>query len=330
MTTVKDSVHDHIEVTGVAAALMDTPPVQRLRRIKQLGTASLVYPSANHTRFEHSLGVYHLASRALEHLDVHGRRAETVRGAAILHDVGHGPFSHNVEDLIHRRTGNYHDDVDDLITSGAVAEALDAHEIDPDRIVDVIDGTGLLGQLVAGELDVDRMDYLVRDAHHTGVPYGTIDTQRLVRALRFVDGHLVLDEGNVQSAESLLVARALMNPTVYNHTSPEFRRRCSVGRLNHSSTRRQSRPTRFAEWTIRNCRSPSDPTTSLPTSDDGWPTADCTNGPSGRRWATWATPSTTICSMRIPTGSTNSSERSPTKPGSIPVTSSSTSRADRR
>jgi HD superfamily phosphohydrolase len=217
MTTVKDSVHDHIEVTGVAAALMDTPPVQRLRRIKQLGTASLVYPSANHTRFEHSLGVYHLASRALEHLDVHGRRAETVRGAAILHDVGHGPFSHNVEDLIHRRTGNYHDDVDDLITSGAVAEALDAHEIDPDRIVDVIDGTGLLGQLVAGELDVDRMDYLVRDAHHTGVPYGTIDTQRLVRALRFVDGHLVLDEGNVQSAESLLVARALMNPTVYNH-----------------------------------------------------------------------------------------------------------------
>ncbi|MGM0398001.1 MAG: HD domain-containing protein [Halobacteriota archaeon] len=217
MTTVKDSVHDHIEVTGVAAALMDTPPVQRLRRVKQLGTASLVYPSANHTRFEHSLGVYHLAALALEHLDIHGRRAETVRAAAILHDVGHGPFSHNVEDLIHRRTGRYHDDVDDIVTTGAVARALDAHEIAPDRVVELIDGEGLLGQLVAGELDVDRMDYLVRDAHHTGVPYGTIDHQRLVRALRFVDGHLVLEEGNVQSAESLLVARALMNPTVYNH-----------------------------------------------------------------------------------------------------------------
>jgi len=217
MTTVKDSVHDHIEVTGVAAALMDTPPVQRLRRIKQLGTVPLVYPSANHTRFEHSLGVYHLASLALDHLDVHGRRAEEVRAAAILHDVGHGPFSHNVEDLIHRRTGKYHDDVADLVTTGEVAMALDAHEIEPDRVVELIDGRGLMGQLIAGELDVDRMDYLVRDAHHTGVPYGTIDHQRLVRALRFVDRDLVLDDGNVQSAESLLVARALMNPTVYNH-----------------------------------------------------------------------------------------------------------------
>ncbi|MFB6071079.1 MAG: HD domain-containing protein [Halanaeroarchaeum sp.] len=217
MTTVKDSVHDHIEVTGVAAALMDTPPVQRLRRVAQLGTVPLVYPSANHTRFEHSLGVYHLADRALSHLDVHGRRAETVRAAAILHDVGHGPYSHNVEDLIHRRTGKYHDDVADLVTDGEVARVLDAHEIDPDGIVRLIKGEGLVGQLVAGELDVDRMDYLVRDAHHTGVPYGTIDHQRLVRALRFVEGELVLDEGNVQTAESLLVARALMNPTVYNH-----------------------------------------------------------------------------------------------------------------
>ncbi|MFB6132941.1 MAG: HD domain-containing protein [Halanaeroarchaeum sp.] len=217
MTTVKDSVHDHIEVGGVAAALMDTPPVQRLRRVSQLGTASLVYPSANHTRFEHSLGVYHLASRALDHLDVHGRRAETVRAAAILHDVGHGPFSHNVEDLIHRRTGRYHDDVADILEGDEISHVLDAHEIDPDRVLGMIHGEGLLGQLVAGELDVDRMDYLVRDAHHTGVPYGTIDHQRLVRALRFVDGDLVLDEGNVQSAESLLVARALMNPTVYNH-----------------------------------------------------------------------------------------------------------------
>ncbi|MFB6266819.1 MAG: HD domain-containing protein [Halodesulfurarchaeum sp.] len=217
MTTVKDSVHDHIEVGGVAGALMDTPPVQRLRRVSQLGTVSLVYPSANHTRFEHSLGVYHLASRALDHLGIEGRRAEEVRAAAILHDVGHGPFSHNLEDLIHRHTGRYHDDVDDIVSQGAVARVLDGYGIDPETVVDLINGEGLLGQLIAGELDVDRMDYLVRDAHHTGVPYGTIDTERLVRALRFVDGHLVLDEGNVQTAESLLLARALMNPTVYNH-----------------------------------------------------------------------------------------------------------------
>jgi len=214
---VKDSVHDHIEVEGVAAALLDTPQVQRLRRIKQLGTVSLVYPSANHTRFEHSLGVYHLASRALTHLGIDGPRAERVRAAAVLHDIGHGPYSHNVEELIHRHTGKYHDDVAGLVESDPIAGVLNDYGLDPERVTALVTGEDELGQLVAGELDVDRMDYLVRDAHHTGVPYGTIDTGRLVRELTFIDGRLVLKEGNVQTAESLLLARALMNPTVYSH-----------------------------------------------------------------------------------------------------------------
>ncbi|MGB9933017.1 HD domain-containing protein [Haloarcula amylolytica] len=217
MTTIKDSVHDHIEIQGVAAALLDTPPVQRLRHISQLGTVTLVYPSANHTRFEHSLGVYHLADRALSHLGIEGQQAERVRAAALLHDVGHSPYSHNVEALIHRRTGKYHDDVDELLSNGPVARVLSEHGLNPDRVAGLVAGEGELGQLVSGELDVDRMDYLVRDAHHTGVPYGTIDHERLVRELCFVDGELVLDEGNVQTAESLLLARALMNPTVYQH-----------------------------------------------------------------------------------------------------------------
>jgi HD superfamily phosphohydrolase len=217
MATIKDSVHDHIEVDGVAEALLDTPEVQRLRRIKQLGTVGLVYPSANHTRFEHSLGVYHLATRALDHLGIAGKQAERVRAAAILHDIGHAPFSHNVEGIVARHTGKMHDDVGDLLESGEVARVLALHDLDPGRIADLVAGEGELGQLVSGELDVDRMDYLVRDAHHTGVPYGTIDHGRLVRELRFVDGELVLASGNVQTAESLLLARALMNPVVYNH-----------------------------------------------------------------------------------------------------------------
>jgi HD superfamily phosphohydrolase len=217
MTTIKDSVHDHIEVHGVAEDLLDTPAVQRLRRIRQLGTVDLVYPSANHTRFEHSLGVYHLANRALVHLGIEGQQAERVRAAALLHDIGHCPYSHNVEGLVYRRTGKYHDDIADLVDEGPVARTLADHGLNPDRIASLVAGEGELGQLVSGELDVDRMDYLVRDAHHTGVPYGTIDHGRLVRELRFVDGDLVLDEGNVQSAESLLLARALMNPTVYSH-----------------------------------------------------------------------------------------------------------------
>ena len=217
MTTIKDSVHDHIAVEGVADALLETPPVQRLRHISQLGTVTLVYPSANHTRFEHSLGVYHLADQALGHLGIEGRQAERVRAAALLHDIGHSPYSHNVEAVVHRRTGKYHDDVHELIDTGPVARVLSEHGLNPDRIADLVAGEGDLGQLVSGELDVDRMDYLVRDAHHTGVPYGTIDHERLIRELRLVDGELVLDEGNVQAAESLLLARALMNPTVYQH-----------------------------------------------------------------------------------------------------------------
>jgi HD superfamily phosphohydrolase len=217
MATIKDSVHDHIEIGGVAEALLDTPTVQRLRHISQLGTVQLVYPSANHTRFEHSLGVYHLADRALDELGVEGRQAERIRAAALLHDVGHGPFSHNIERLTYRKTGKYHDDVDELLESGKVGEILRAHDLDPGHIAGLVAGESQFGQLVSGELDVDRMDYLVRDAHHTGVPYGTIDAERLLRELTFVDGELVLAEGNVQTAESLLLARALMNPTVYMH-----------------------------------------------------------------------------------------------------------------
>jgi len=218
MKTIKDSVHDHIEVEGVARDLLDTPPVQRLRRIKQLGTASLVYPSANHTRFEHSVGVYHLACEALERLGVEGPAGKRVRAAAILHDVGHGPFSHNLEDLIHRRTGKMHDDVHGLLEGGEIGRVLRNHDLEPRTVADLVAGDGRYGQLVSGELDVDRMDYLVRDAHHTGVPYGTIDHARLVRELTFHGGdELVLDEGNVQTAESLLLARALMHPTVYGH-----------------------------------------------------------------------------------------------------------------
>ncbi|WP_281194190.1 HD domain-containing protein [Halorubrum sp. F4] len=231
MTTVKDTVHDHIEIDGVGAALLDTPAVQRLRHVKQLGTVQLVYPSANHTRFEHSLGVYHLARQALDHLGIEGQRADRIEAAAMLHDVGHGPFSHNLESLTHRRTGKYHDDVAELLDGGEVGTVLRDHGLDPGRVADVVAGEGTYAGLVSGELDVDRMDYLVRDAYHTGVPYGTIDTGRFVRELTFVDGDeiggngtdgdssptLVLDEGNVQTAESLLLARALMNPVVYTH-----------------------------------------------------------------------------------------------------------------
>mgnify|MGYP002760627972 CR=1 FL=1 len=217
MPTIKDSVHDHIEITGVATELLDTPAMQRLRRISQLGTVGLVYPSANHTRLEHSIGVYALARRACDVLSIDGAARDELVAAALLHDVGHPPFSHNIEGLIHRETGKLHDDVLDIVSTGRVGETLEAYGLSPQRIADLIRGEGRYGQVISGDLDVDRMDYLLRDAHHTGVAYGTIDHERLVRALRFVDETLVFAAGNLQTAESLLLARALMNPTVYQH-----------------------------------------------------------------------------------------------------------------
>jgi HD superfamily phosphohydrolase len=217
MKAIKDSVHDHVPVCDLAADLLDTPEVQRLRYIKQLSTVRLVYPSANHTRFEHSLGVYHLAREALSQLGVGESRAKAVRAAALLHDVGHGPYGHQTEGIIQRRLGRHHDEVGDLLAQGRLATVLEAHGLDPEEVAALVAGEGKVGQLVAGELDVDRMDYLVRDAHHTGVPYGTIDHSRLLAALQFRDGDLVLSAGNVQTAEGTLVARALMNATVYRH-----------------------------------------------------------------------------------------------------------------
>ena len=217
MNAIKDSVHDWVTLTPVAADLLDTPTFQRLRHIKQLSTVRLVYPSASHTRFEHSLGVYHLADEALRHLRVDGDRADHLRAAALLHDVGHGPYGHQTEEVIMRRTGRHHDEIAGVIEGTEVAETLRKHDLSPERVAGLVRGEGELGQLISGELDVDRMDYLVRDAHHTGVPYGSIDHGRLVRSLRYRDGKLVLAEGNVRTAESLLLARGLMNGIVYRH-----------------------------------------------------------------------------------------------------------------
>ena len=120
MQAIKDAVHDYIELDALSSELLDTPEIQRLRRIRQLSTVSLVYPSANHTRFEHSLGVYHLASAAADHLDLAPTDARRVRAAALLHDVGHGPYGHQTEGVSERRLGRHPDEVGGLL-AGQVA-----------------------------------------------------------------------------------------------------------------------------------------------------------------------------------------------------------------
>ncbi len=215
MKVIRDPIHDHIELDELALALIDTPQVQRLRRVKQLGFSNLVYPGANHTRFEHSLGVYHLAGHLIKQVDEHQRNE--LLAAALLHDIGHGPFSHATEELIEHYTRKSHDDVEELLREGAISDVLKENSVSPSAIARHIRGETYSGQIIYSEIDVDRMDYLVRDAHYTGVAFGLIDHVRLIHELGFNENKLVLNIGGLQAAESLLVSRFLMHPTVYFH-----------------------------------------------------------------------------------------------------------------
>jgi len=217
MTAVKDSVHDHIAVTGVARELLETPPVQRLRRISQLGTVVLVYPSANHTRFEHSLGVYHLADRALDHLGIEGQQAERVRAAALLHDVGHCPYSHNVEELVYRETGKYHDEVADLVGSGAVVLVSGARVAvaQQDRIEQLIDQAGGQAAQLLAEARAYRWERPLqargKAKRFSARVVAYKQAPRYYRMRQYLD---VLSESLIQPRKIIMTAQAEAPPTI--------------------------------------------------------------------------------------------------------------------
>ncbi|MGA2120712.1 MAG: HD domain-containing protein [Methanoregula sp.] len=213
---IKDPVHGYIEVEDFALRLLDSPVLQRLRYIRQLGFSYFVYPGANHTRFEHSLGTMFLADVACRRFQLPDDERTLVVAAALLHDIGHGPFSHASEPLMDKYLHRTHDEIDPVVEDCA-GDLLIAAGVDPAELCAVVKGKHPLSGIIHGDFDVDRMDYLLRDAYYTGAPYGTVDAQRLIRHLiRYPDG-TVLDENGVNAAESLLIARTLMRPTVYFH-----------------------------------------------------------------------------------------------------------------
>ena len=209
---IRDSVYGDINLSEFEVKVMDMPQFQRLRRIKQLGLISLIYPGATHTRFEHCLGTMNLGSKLAEELELDPDDVELIRISALLHDVGHGPFSHVSEGVLsfpHEELTRY------VITQTSMRDLLE-EKFDVNEIADIINGKGHLGPIVSGELDVDRMDYLLRDSHNTGVSYGIIDYERIISNLKLEDG-LILDIKGVQAAEGALVSRYFMYPSVYQH-----------------------------------------------------------------------------------------------------------------
>ena len=218
MKVIRDPIHGYIELDALTLALIDSSPMQRLRRISQLGLSNLVYPGANHTRFEHSLGVMHLAGMLTTRIDtVSGEEKEELRVAALLHDLGHGPFSHVTEGLVKHYTRQGHEDIREILRKGELAEILADHGINPARIEKHIKGETDFGKILNSEIDVDKMDYLVRDSHYTGVAFGLVDHARLINEMQFYENKLVVAAGGVKAAESLLVSRFLMHPSVYYH-----------------------------------------------------------------------------------------------------------------
>lgn len=222
---LRDPVHGYIHITSpVIWRLLDTPEFQRLRRIRQLGGVFQVYHTAEHSRFSHSLGVYEIVRRMTEEVpDIGGSLSRqeklVVLCAALLHDVGHGPYSHSFERLSHCSH--------EQMTMRLILENTDIHtvlaEADPSlpaQVAAVIQGTcpnPLLCDLISSQLDADRMDYLLRDAYETGTSYGTFDLERILRCLRVKNGRLCIKESGMHSVEDYIMARYHMYWQVYLH-----------------------------------------------------------------------------------------------------------------
>lgn len=232
---IRDPLWNTIRVDPIALRILDSPAFQRLRYIRQLGFAHLVYPGATHTRFDHALGVYHLAQEALQALRDRGGSespdawagAELVPYAALLHDIGHFAFSHALEELEpDRRPGDHEEVGARFFESPPLKEALEP--LGPgaaETMLSLIRGTSRLPLrgLVSGSLDLDKMEYLRRDARFCGVPYGEVDVGRLLQGMELLrdpdsgEWEVGLSEKAASALESLLFARYQMYRNVYWH-----------------------------------------------------------------------------------------------------------------
>ncbi|HVO85650.1 MAG TPA: HD domain-containing protein [Candidatus Eisenbacteria bacterium] len=225
---IKDPVHGYVYITQKEKTVIDSYPVQRLHRLRQLAGAEYVYPGANHTRFEHSVGVMHLASGVVGNPNISKHvtenEAEMVRIAALLHDVGHGPFSHVFEHLLTRELDKTHEDLTTwIIQKSELKDILSKAGYSPQEIGRLAVGKlhkpkkAFLDQIISSSVDVDKQDFIVRDTYHTGAEYGYIDIFRLIHTLDVVGENLAVEIGALSALESLLIARIESFKSIYFH-----------------------------------------------------------------------------------------------------------------
>ena len=219
-----DPIHDFIRVYDHELEIIDNPIFQRLRRIRQLSGAHLTYPAAQHTRFEHSLGVMHIASQAGQALKekeiLKSDDIETLRLAGLLHDIGHGPFSHLFEEIIQQKKISHEDFGKHLILKSEIGDILSKNGYDKRSITKVAFGDSkyqYLNEIVSGTLSADMMDYLLRDGYFTGAEHAKIDHKRLTQSLDVHKKKLALERSALYSFESMMHSRYQMFKAVYFH-----------------------------------------------------------------------------------------------------------------
>ncbi|MCD8292191.1 MAG: HD domain-containing protein [Prevotellaceae bacterium] len=229
-----DPVFGFIDIPrGLLYDIVRHPLLQRLGRIRQLGLSPVVYPGAQHTRFQHSLGAFHLMGQAINHLTAKGNfifdsEAEAVRAAILMHDIGHGPFSHVLENTIVK--GVSHEEISELLME-RVNREMNGQLTLAIRIFKDTYPKHFLHQLVSGQLDMDRMDYLMRDSFYTGVSEGLIGSARIINMLNVKDDRLVVDAKGIYSIENFLTARRQMYWQVYLHKTSVAYEQTLVGAL---------------------------------------------------------------------------------------------------
>ncbi len=230
--SIRDPLYGFIDLSKIEIRLIDTPAFRRLLNIKQLSHAFLVYPTAIHTRFEHSLGVTYLANKVAQHLDFKDEEREIIRLAGLLHDIGHGPFSHLFESVLKKINSEKIDH--EKISMMLIKEDPDISAILGDKkekIIQLLDHkpienwdiktSTLATDIISGPLDVDKMDYLRRDSYHIGVAYGQFDLPRLTHTITSTnnpkENKICIDSKGMDSVESYRLGRYLMHAQVYEH-----------------------------------------------------------------------------------------------------------------